>query len=438
MKTKFLTQIVILFLISIHLYSKEYGWVLVDNEDNPTPYSYTSATVKNSSKLICGGNWNIVYPFIKYSYDGGLNWNMVLKDSNYSFSKFPKKMYVSFIFLGENNEALAFLDSGYVYRTVDMENWERKQLKFTVSGITQDAKQYKNTILVSTFTELYKSTDFGKTWTDIYSHKQDTNNIIGIARLEVINENTYYATYFYDKDGLTNTYLMKTVDGGENWETLTQLPSYFQQIDFIDENTGYGHWTTNNGKTQNIFKTVDGGKNWDLIYQKHFQYYNIIVSMNVYSKDTILFVSSNKELYKTNNDFNTVELDSAYITLNFARSVCPILIDGNKIFNPALNNRIFLYTDEVGVCVEDLVDTQINNGNSFIYPNPSSEKVSLDLGGVAVAVLVVYDILGNVIMSIPNYKNKNEIDISNLSMGTYTIQVQSSTGSISQKLLVNR
>jgi hypothetical protein len=76
--------------------------------------------------------------------------------------------------------------------------------------------------------------------------------------------------------------------------------------------------------------------------------------------------------------------------------------------------------------------------NTSIFPNPSSEKISLDLGGMAVADLAVYDILGNEIMSIPNYTNKSEIDISTLSIGTYTIQIQTKTGSISQRLLVNR
>lgn len=72
-----------------------------------------------------------------------------------------------------------------------------------------------------------------------------------------------------------------------------------------------------------------------------------------------------------------------------------------------------------------------------IFPNPSSDKISLDLGGVEIADLVVYDILGNEILSIPNYSNKSEIDIINYSIDTYTIQIQTSTGNMSQRLLVN-
>lgn len=70
-----------------------------------------------------------------------------------------------------------------------------------------------------------------------------------------------------------------------------------------------------------------------------------------------------------------------------------------------------------------------------IFPNPSSDKIYLDLGSVAVVNLVIYDILGSEIMSIQNYINKSEIDISTLFIGTYTIQVQTRTGSISQRFV---
>ena len=64
----------------------------------------------------------------------------------------------------------------------------------------------------------------------------------------------------------------------------------------------------------------------------------------------------------------------------------------------------------------------IKNSDSdtiLIIPNPSSDYISLDLGGLEVADLSIYDMIGNKIMTIPNYSNKTEIDVSNLSIGTY-------------------
>ncbi len=434
--------IFILLLASIHLYSKEYRWVLAHDFNDSYVRSYWGADTKGKDTLICGGRYDVEYPYINLSTNGGRNWKVVLIDSSFKKTTALNKVIIKFIFLGENSEAIAFADSGYVYRTENLQNWEKSKLKISITSIIQDVKQFKNTIIVSTAHELYKSSDFGKTWSEIYIEKQDSSNFKSIARLEIINENTYFATYFLDNEVEFNTYVMKTTDGGESWEDITQLPLYFNELIFYNENVGYGHRSTNNSYTQNIFKTVDGGKSWDLIYQKHFQFYNTIVSLDKISDNSFIFVSRNKELYRTTDDFKTVEIDSSYSFLSYGMSQCIKVYDGEKLFNPTNNDRIYIYTDEddigIGVSVENTPELLNEANNSLIFPNPSSEKISLDLGGVAVADLVVYDILGNEIMSIPNYTNKSEIDISTLSIGTYTIQLQTSTGSVSQRLLVNR
>ena len=74
------------------------------------------------------------------------------------------------------------------------------------------------------------------------------------------------------------------------------------------------------------------------------------------------------------------------------------------------------YTNLPAVPVNS-IEKNINNLN--LFPNPSSDYISLDLGGLEVADLSIYDMIGNKIMTIPNYSNKTEIDVSNLSIGTY-------------------
>ena len=104
--------------------------------------------------------------------------------------------------------------------------------------------------------------------------------------------------------------------------------------------------------------------------------------------------------------------------------------------------RLFMDSIEVDLS-EDITSVETNSESNFlIFPNPSSDKISVDLGEVigvgGVVDLSIYDILGNEMMTIPNYASKTEIDVSNLSIGTYTIQIQTPTGSVSQRLLVNR
>ncbi len=98
-----------------------------------------------------------------------------------------------------------------------------------------------------------------------------------------------------------------------------------------------------------------------------------------------------------------------------------------------LYKKMYCWNPSTGV---DDYNTNTDLVNTF--PNPSSDKISLDLGDIEFADLVFYDILGNIVMSIPNYINKSEIDISSLSIGTYIIQIQTNTGSLSQKLVLNR
>ena len=116
-----------------------------------------------------------------------------------------------------------------------------------------------------------------------------------------------------------------------------------------------------------------------------------------------------------------------------------ILIKDNSLLvmgSYEVNENYSLYFEEIDFNVLSVEDRP--SLSTSIFPNPSSDKISVDLGGDSVADLVFYDILGNEVMTIPNYTNKSEIDISTLAIGTYTIQVQTNTGSISQRLLVNR
>gem|GEM_PF-3509234 len=120
--------------------------------------------------------------------------------------------------------------------------------------------------------------------------------------------------------------------------------------------------------------------------------------------------------------------------------------DAGKYYCESINKCGSSFTDTINVIVNTsaihsgIDDTKL--ASPSIFPNPSSDKISVDLGEVigvgGVADLSIYDILGNEIMTIPNYYNKKEIDVSILSIGNYTIQIRTTTGSVSQRLLVNR
>lgn len=114
---------------------------------------------------------------------------------------------------------------------------------------------------LQTFPNLYGSTIMGMTFLD---------SLTGFA---VTNSNT-----------LLQEYILKTTNGGDNWEinyTFNTPNSNwsFIKIGFINSNTGFAFsWTE-------MFKTTNGGSNWDMITNN--LYPNDIAIIN---KDTILAV----------------------------------------------------------------------------------------------------------------------------------------------------
>jgi len=114
-----------------------------------------------------------------------------------------------------------------------------------------------------------------------------------------------------------------------------------------------------------------------------------------------------------------------------------------------IDGRVLAFTGAVtmqsGVKTTSVENEVATNPNLLIFPNPSFDKILVDLGdfgnvgGIGiVADLSIYDILGNEIMTIPNYRNKTEIDVSILSIGTYTIQIQTPNDIKSQRFLISR
>ncbi|MCL2463291.1 MAG: YCF48-related protein, partial [Defluviitaleaceae bacterium] len=75
----------------------------------------------------------------------------------------------------------------------------------------------------------------------------------GVAR-----SSNYSALFFLDeKTGwvLAGDELLKTDDGGNTWDVVSDIPGGLGQIDFVDDQTG---WAVEGG----LFKTTDGGIHW--------------------------------------------------------------------------------------------------------------------------------------------------------------------------------
>ncbi len=238
----------------IHFFDAQHGVVLLYGEVKQTfdgGQTWDSTTYINSSTFrafASGGNNHLVAVgfsgVIQKSLDGGSTWQSLKKGGDFPFKN-----------IGFFNAQDGLAIEGYSYSTSDLlrssdggNTWEQD----TALGngpFYQMQVLGQQCFLLNNQSEIVKSDDGGQTWT-----------ITGAP----------FNPYYYDMqftDGFTgylcgdSSVLVKTIDGGVNWQTVSFSNYYkFTGMFFLNENRG---WLIDAaGKT--ILRTKTGGGDWYL------------------------------------------------------------------------------------------------------------------------------------------------------------------------------
>ncbi|PXY47225.1 DUF7619 domain-containing protein [Flavobacterium hydrophilum] len=73
-----------------------------------------------------------------------------------------------------------------------------------------------------------------------------------------------------------------------------------------------------------------------------------------------------------------------------------------------------------------------------LYPNPVSDVLNINAKqAIEIQSLAIYDILGQLVIAVPNAKSVSSIDVSKLRAGTYFLKVKSDKGSSGMKFIKN-
>ncbi len=118
---------------------------------------------------------------------------------------------------------------------------------------------------------IWKSTDFGETWT-LLSSTTNTWNFKNVKQIRLDpNGNVYAVTKAYNYKGGVGSYyvyggLYKSADGGRNWSKIgggsTGVGSYYNGTDVIPISSSIILFATD---SDGIYRTTDGGSNWSKI-----------------------------------------------------------------------------------------------------------------------------------------------------------------------------
>jgi uncharacterized protein (TIGR02145 family) len=124
-------------------------------------------------------------------------------------------------------------------------------------------------------------------------------------------------------------------------------------------------------------------------------------------------------------------MDISQLTMFWSSTAC----DTIRAYNCYLNNSNIEATlpvawFEMGFsvrCIKDTTSNQINENDIEkyfkLYPNPSTDRIVIDIANSQNLNLYVYTIVGELVLQKKLNNNKNEIDISTLSTGLYVVKV---------------
>lgn len=352
-------------------------------------------------------------------------------------------------------------DGGKILMTTNALNWHHK-----ISGVTTNLKavEYINAstiIVVGDWGTILKSTNGGMAWTQknsgtsemLYSVHVNGSNIYACGQNGVILKSTnegdtwtsinpgqgaHTFDIFFTSPNVgfavgNDAYIHRTTNGGASWTTLYSFDSgisedfQLRSIYFTDANNGYivgkNLWAN-----QSIFlRSTDGGITWT----KKIVYGTSYVDIKFLNSDVGYLISQNENsntglIYKTTDG----GANWSFLT-SLAKPITDITFPSTSVAYTCGFNGTIYKSSNINLGIEDLENDQAIS----IYPNPSSEKIFINLDSSIQnenLTIELFTISGEKIIS---QSNSEWVDVSEIPSGSYLLKVQSETSSWTKKLI---
>ena len=134
---------------------------------------------------------------------------------------------------------------------------------------------------------------------------------------------------------------------------------------------------------------------------------------------------------------DAIRIPKVVLSNNFEDTSSATLVDisGSNNHGNYMNFDAFDFTERIYTCHETSSAAIIENveANIAIYPNPTHDKLTLEIEGFTPTHLSILDITGKTVINCN--ENMNTIDVSGLVNGVYFLQIQTADKIISKKFI---
>jgi len=260
--------------------STDYGrtWLEIADESDFEEYSpgavvSLSVNPEDSDNIYLGA-----FAALWESVDGGYSWHVVIDTLGFHFGhvKFnrenPKTRFVH-AFDADSEDGIAggglfgSFDGGSSWNLVTTLLTGRSVCDFEISP--EDTLQFYATSCAVDSSFIYKSTDFGATWTSVLSEE---NSIIRLLAISKDSPDVLYATA--EEVGTANNKILISSDGGNTWHTLESNlpPSRIHSLVihprdsnrlFVAIGASYVDENANFQRAFGLYRSSNGGLFWD-------------------------------------------------------------------------------------------------------------------------------------------------------------------------------
>jgi photosystem II stability/assembly factor-like uncharacterized protein len=423
--------LIYLFFIPLALLSE---WIPLKNYD----YSVEIKGIKSINRdncIVIGSIHQELACFIDQTKDGGLSWRRIYLDSSYQKNKdvyIATKLYsVSYV---DSNLIIAVGDSGLIVRSTDDGlTWQKIQLEKNKLLYKIKMKDQYNGIILSGFydrfyAELHKTTDGGLTWKKMNIPKE--LKWFCYYDFQMINDSTLLLN---GKPEDEEPCIIYVINDFEKYNMLLYYKNpdhkyQYESMSFIDSKKG---WIA--GGTD-ILKTTDGGINWNILtfpgkLIRKIEFVNDNFGIAIGMQFTSLF-TYNSGLSWHENSLNVGNKLVGMIDFDFA--------DSNTIYFCTYQN-VFKFS---GILNND--EVKLDDPNVFKIDDmiKLTEKIRIELlhNGNAIPYNVkIFNIQGQELFELNNQESDIELTTGNCKIfhsGLYFIIIYTAKHSYSFKILI--